>query len=274
MDTLAGRKKYKAKVVAKLAMTFGGLGAAAVGLATAATPAAPITLVPALVGMVKGVCSVAMQLRDIAVSAQGLENRIAGELERWKALTAGGQLPFMPVAAALDGAKQVASSFTGGITDLIAPSVAALRKDAGLLTQKVAGMETSLVELSKGLNRLIDAAEGTGGVDAGRFVALFDQTSSLAETITAMRARNNDFIVQLDEVQRRLGTKGIGAVASLASLVAGMAVGQIHPSAELTAIVVRTSGTVYKELQWAINDAPGLPGGPARRKTDEGSSSG
>jgi hypothetical protein len=256
--TFGDYTRYKFKAGAKIVSTFVGLVVSVAAVSTAATPAAPATLVPALLGISSAWASIGNQLRGLAASAEEVEksisDRLAGIELSYKDEKGKAQKGRHKAAAF---AKGFASSVTGGWSDMKIPSIKALLDDAGLHKSKLDGLDVKLHEMGISANTMIDslgamnqvlqnnidaltrAVDRKGSVKEvtkaiklfeeshkafgtmrGKFGALFETVPAMIKRIETGRQQNTNLVKTLEAINVMLGTKGY---AEAGNLLAGLA---------------------------------------------------
>lgn len=203
--TFANYKRYKFKVGCKLAFTFIGIAISIAALSTAATPAAPATLVPAIIGLVAACASAGKQIADLAASAEEIEAELRSgvstiELDykdkKGKAKKA--------KYAAKDLTSGFLSGLTGGMSDLVFPSVNGLMGLTGTHKSKLEGLAVTLHDMGINLNGLVTIMDSAGKV-------LDDNAKKLTELLKTKPTDKDlkkfyDIVVKSGEVFTQLKT--------------------------------------------------------------------
>ena len=171
--SFANYKRYRFKAGAKLTFTFVSIAISIAALSTAATPAGPATLVPALIGLVASVSSAAKQIYDLSSSAE----EIAGEIRDGAANMSATYKdkkgnPKKKTFAAKDFTSGFASGLTGGWSDVVFPSINSLMGLTGMHLSKMEGLEVSLSGMGTALNALVTALDAADKVLEDNMAAL------------------------------------------------------------------------------------------------------
>ena len=155
--TFGDYTRYKFKAGAKLASTFAGIAISIAGLSTAATPAAPATLIPAIIGLVASCGSAINQIKSLFEGAEGVRDDIKEKLDtlsvQWKDKNGKWN---KKTFQAREATTALASAATGGLTEIKFPSIDGLLSRNSLMGSKTDGMEVDLHELGVGINALVD----------------------------------------------------------------------------------------------------------------------
>ena len=157
VKTYGDYKRYKAKAGCKLAATFVGVILSVAALSTAATPAAPATLVPAIIGLVSASMSIGKQVADLAASAEEIEGNIVvllGAIEvNYKDKNG---KPKKKTYRAREFTAGFVSGMTGGFSDVFIPSIKGLDDQIGLHKSKLDGLDVKLHDMGININTLVD----------------------------------------------------------------------------------------------------------------------
>lgn len=158
VQTYGDYKRYQVKAGCKLAMTFVGLIVSVAALSTAASPAAPATLVPAIIGLVSACLSIGTQIVNLALAAETVENQIRDELENLEVSYKDKKgKPKKTKYKAKEFGSGVASGLTGGYTDFFIPSIKSLIDSCGLHKSKLDGLDVTLHDMGISANAFVDA---------------------------------------------------------------------------------------------------------------------
>lgn len=295
-EMFGDRKRYVFKTVAKLTATIGGIIISIAALSTAATPAAPATLVPALIGLVSATGSMAKQIVTISASAEMIQGKIGTQLAsmqgQWK--DENGKWRKKTFKAREFGTA-LASSLTGGYTDLYIPSIDALKSDTDTLKGKTDGLEVTLHEMSVAINGTVDALvqvdkvlednkaflqdviqKGDPKKQAAKlmkkieksladfetmrqkFEEDFDAVPEMAERIKGLRESNEQFRTALEEAEKALGTKNIALITGIVVSLANIGASFASPPTDLAEKVTAGLGTAWAAIDGLREFGPGV----------------
>jgi hypothetical protein len=158
VQTYGDYKRYKVKAGAKLAFTFVGVIVSVVALSTAASPAAPATLVPAIIGLVSAAMSIGVQIANLAASAEEIEGEINEKLGGIEVSYKDSKgKPRKKTYKAREFGTGFLSGMTGGFSDVFIPSIKALLDATGLHKSKLDGLDVTLHEMGITANVMVDA---------------------------------------------------------------------------------------------------------------------
>jgi len=222
-------------------------------LGTAATPAAPATLVPALIGLGSAALNAGKQIADLSLSAGQVGTRINSGIDNLetKWFDENGK-PNKKSMKAYEFGAVVASVLSGGMSDLAIPSISSLLGDCGKMKGKIDGMEVELHEMSVNLNELVDSLpvlqkllddnwtylENATGKDADKVRSKlrngkaavnkamesieksFETIPELREQITRLREWHKGVSEQLTAAEKVLGTKNVAMLAQILTAAA------------------------------------------------------
>jgi hypothetical protein len=262
-QTFGDYKRYKAKAGAKLVSTTIGMALSLAALATAATPAAPATLVPALIGLVSAAMSTGKQIADLAASAEEIEAEIRvllGKIEiNYKDKDG---KPKKKTYQARELTAGFVSGLTGGASDIVFPSIKGLSDETGLHKSKLDGLDTKLHDMGININSLVDglvsvdtvlqanlkaleqkakAKPGDKDVKAAQkalmeamkkfetlnanFLSSFDAVPVMIKRIEGGREENTKFKEALEKIESALKTKNFALVGNIISTLALAGIG-------------------------------------------------
>ena len=262
-QTFGDYKRYKFKAGAKVVSTFVGLVVSIAALSTAATPAAPATLAPALLGIASAVASIGNQLKGLKASAEEVEASVSKRLAEIELnYRDGGGKPKKKTFKAREFASGFLNGVSGGWTDIAIPSVKALLDDTGLHKSKLDGLEVKLNEMGTSANAMVDSlgamdqvlqnnidaltrvVDRKGSVPAvtkaiklfeesrkafetmrGTFEALFETVPAMIERIETGRQKNASLVQTLEGINEMLGTKGYATAGNVVAALAMFASG-------------------------------------------------
>lgn len=173
VQTYANYKRYKVKAGAKLAFTFVGIIVSIVSLSTAATPAAPATIVPALIGLAVSVASVGKQIRDLSQAAEGVAQQIEtslGKLEcNYKDKDGKAK---KKTYKAMDLSSGFVGGMTGGWSEIKFPSVNSMMGLTDQHSSKLDGLDVRMHDMGNGINALIEGMMGASKILEDNIAAL------------------------------------------------------------------------------------------------------
>lgn len=253
LKTYGDASRYKAKAGCKLAFTFVGLAISIAALSTAASPAAPATLVPAIIGIVSAAMSIGKQIADLASSAEMIEAEIFVLLEGIEvSFKDKNGKPRKKTYKAREFATGFVSGMTGGFSDVFIPSIKALKDETGLHKSKLDGLDVKLHEMGITINATVDGLEAVDKVindnltaleEAAKknptkketkaaqkalgealkkfedvnsnFLTLFEKITVMMERIKTGRASNENFTEKLDAIEKALGTKNYALAGNI-----------------------------------------------------------
>lgn len=253
VTTYGDYKRYKAKAGCKLVFTFVGLAISIAALSTAATPAAPATLVPAIIGIVSAAMSIGKQIADLASSAEMIEAEVYVLLDGIEGTYKDSKgKPRKKTFKAREFTTGFISGMTGGFSDVFIPSIKGLKDTTGLHKSKLDGLDVKLHEMGISVNATVDVLEAVDKVikdnlDAldeaaktnptkkeikaaqkglSEAIKLFEKTNaeflSLVEKIPEMmdriktgRESNERFSTSLDAIEKALGTKNYALAGNI-----------------------------------------------------------
>lgn len=242
---LGDYKRYKVKAGVKLAFTFVGLVITIASLSTAATPAAPATLVPALVTIVNTVVSAGKQIRDLHASAEEIEKEIQKGVQKFEEKIEATYKdkkgkPKKATFAMSDLVKGLSSSLTGGVSDIGFPSVKSLMDLTDTHNSKLDGLEGALHEMGIALDSLVtvmehaekvladnkEALKSARGEDAKKIEEIVEESEAefkkvrdefyhsfdhaipeMSERVESGRRKNKEFQEALKEINNAVGSK-------------------------------------------------------------------
>jgi hypothetical protein len=138
-------KRYQAKAAAKFGTTLVGLAVSIAGLATAATPAAPATLIPALIGLCNTAASLARQISELAQEAEDVAKDVdKGIKQLQKTYFDDDGSPREKLSKGLELAKGFGDVILGGWAKEVAPSTKSLLGDVDRHRKKIDGLDVRL----------------------------------------------------------------------------------------------------------------------------------
>jgi hypothetical protein len=284
VQTYGDYTRYKVRAGAKLASTFVGVALSLAATATAGTPVAPATLVPAIVGLVSSVMSIGMQIKGLAAAAEDIEEEIVSRLAN---IEIGYKDSNGKARKGLFKARELGTGFlsgaSGGFSDLFIPSIKALLDDTGLHKSKLDGLDVSLHEMSIGVNGFVDVMVATekvlssnlkalaekaksspGNVQVGqaqkaidlarevfgdlneKFLQMVENVAAMLKRIEDGRASNTTLREALEQIQKALGT---GGYALAGNILATLTLTGIGFSSGLPSDTVEKI-TNYSSLAW------------------------
>ena len=260
--TYADYRRYKFKAGAKLAFTFVGIAISIAALSTAATPAAPATIVPAIIGIVVAAASAGKQIADLSASAEEIEAEIRINVGSIKASYKDEKgKAKKKTFAAKDFTSGFVSGLTGGVSDIVFPSISSLMSLNGMHKSKLDGLSVALGEMGTALNALVTAMDAAGkvlddnekaleqakskpgvnlkkiqkGVNSAKkafeelkddFVASFENDiPTLMKRVETGRANNARMKEALDKINEAVGSKNWGLAGNLFATIALTGIG-------------------------------------------------
>lgn len=281
-QTFGDYKRYKFKAGCKLIATFVGVALSIAALSTAATPAAPATLVPAIIGLVSAALSIGTQLANLASSAEMIEAEIYHNLEGIEVNYKDSKgKPRKKTYKAREFGAGFLSGLTGGFSDVFIPSIKALLDETGLHKSKLDGLDVSLHAMGIALNGMVDGlgaaqqvlennrdflqeklktnassakiAKAIKAIDAAhkKFVELANEFYSAFEAVPEMiqriergRESNQRLSEDLQAIQKALGTGGFATAANILASLSLVAIGFSSglPSTQIEKIMTATTG--------------------------------
>lgn len=138
-------RRYQVKAGAKFVTTLGGLAISLAGLATAATPAAPATLIPALIGLVNTAASIAHQIRELAQEAEAVAEKVYSGIKQLEKVYFDDKgSPREALSKGLEFVKGMSDTLLGGWAKEVAPSVKSLLGDVDRHRKKIDGLDVRL----------------------------------------------------------------------------------------------------------------------------------
>ncbi len=153
-------KRYKAKAAASLIAKTAGLALSIAALGTAATPAAPATIIPALIGIYSTAAAIGKQVGELMLSAEDVEREVVDRIStleiRYKKPPKGVKKVGVVVA---EGVQGFLESVTGGATALFIPSMKEIFARVANHGNKLDGLDVKLHDAGILLNTLIDGSE-------------------------------------------------------------------------------------------------------------------
>ena len=281
VKTYGDYTRYKVKAGAKLTFTFIGIVASIAALSTAATPAAPATLVPAIIGLVSAAMSMGKQIADLAANAEEIEAEIMLNLQGIEVnyKDKNGK-PRKKTYQAREFTVGFVSGLTGGCSDMFIPSISGLLSLTGLHKSKLDGLDTTLHDMGIGINglcdglvnvdkvlqdnltKLADAAKSKPNdpeikkaqkaIDAAMktfekvnedFLNSFEKIVSLGERIKAGRESNEKLKESLEKIEAALKTKNFAMAGGILAtlVVTGIGFAGGAPSHQIEKITTYTS---------------------------------
>ena len=280
VKTYGDYKRYKAKAGCKLAFTFVGLAISIAALSTAATPAAPATLVPAIIGIASAAMSIGKQIADLAANAEMIEAEVFVLLQGIEVnyKDKNGK-PRKKTYKAREFATGFVSGMTGGFSDVFIPSIKALKDTTGLHKSKLDGLDVKLHEMGISVNAMVDGLEAVDKVikdnltaleEAAKknptkketkaaqkalgealkkfedvnsnFLTLFEKVAAMMERIKTGRGSNEKFSESLDAIEKALGTKNFALVGNILATLTLSGIGFASGAPSTTIEQVMTYG--------------------------------
>jgi hypothetical protein len=284
VQTYGDYKRYKVKAGCKLASSFVGVILSVAALSTAATPAAPATLVPAIIGLVSSAMSIGTQIANLAANAEEIEAEIIEHLQNLEVnyKDAKGK-PKKKTYKAKEFATGFVSGLTGGFSDVAIPSIKALLDEVGLHKSKLDGLDVTLHDMGINANAIVDAMVATDQVltdnlkklaekeKAGKstgdikkaqkalnasmkafeevnagFLNLVGEIPKMMVRIDAGRSSNEKLKAALEEINKALGTGGYALVGNILATLAVTGIG--FAGGPPTQVI--ESATSYSSLAW------------------------
>lgn len=256
-------KRYKFKAGAKLVSTFVGMALSIAALSTAATPAAPATIIPAIIGLCSAAMSIGKQIADLAASAEEIEAEIMRNLSSIEVNYKDSKgKPRKKTYQAREFVTGFVSGMTGGASDIFIPSIKGLLDETGLHKSKLDGLEVTLHSMGNTINALVDAlgaadtvlehgiqklnellkakptdkelqkaAKAIQEADSkfteanSDFLTAFGEVPAMIERISRGRESNEKLRQSLEQVQAALKTGGIATAGNLLASLALIGIG-------------------------------------------------
>jgi hypothetical protein len=252
--------RYKVKCGVKFVSTVGGIAVSFAGLATSATPAAPATLVPAVIGLVASVYSCAKQFLDLTLDAADVLFLIKtqlGDVElKWKEPGPNGEWNVKTMRA-IEFKNAVFASMLGDLTEFACPTIAGLKDKNTLMLKKTDGLEQklhefvmSIVKLEDGLREL--ARNNSEFQKQERLIQdMRDEIPQKENEIRSLRLAGDKFGKVLDEAEAALGTNNIKLIVGLLYSLGTLGAGYASPPTELSGKVTSALGTIQGALDLA-----------------------
>ena len=252
-------KKYKFKAGVKLAGTVAGLVVSIVALATAATPAAPATLGPALVGIITASISIGNQISDLDQEAEDVARAIVAHLSNIELSYKDSKGREKKIEYKVrEFVTAFSDGVTGGLTGIFWPSIKKLIDETGRHDSKVDGLEVSLHSMHKTLNGLLESQDAShkilqdnikllvgktgkkalaavkaidtadkalSGLETAVNVMLTEKLPKMQERVKKGREINKELAEKLEALQKALGTKNIALIGSILASLSMIAIG-------------------------------------------------
>jgi hypothetical protein len=285
VKTFGDYTRYKVKAGAKLASTFAGIAISIAALSTAATPAAPATLIPAIIGLVASCGSAINQIKSLFESAGTVRLDIQGKLATLSVQWKDGKGKWnKKTFQAVEATTALASAATGGLSEIAFPSIDGLLSRNGLLRSKTDGMEVDLHDLGVGINALVDALEAAEKVLADNrdnvrekftsgdlkkateaikkleksieafnevrheFETNFDEISAVAKEIKELREDYEKFQSTLEEAEKHLKTKNIALFINIVYSLGTIGANFASPPTHVAEKITASLGTIQAGL--------------------------
>jgi hypothetical protein len=260
--TFGDYKRYKFKAGAKLTFTFVGIIISVAALSSAASPAAPATLVPALIGIVAAVASAGKQIKDLAASAEEVEAELKKGVAGIKATYLDeNKKAKKKTFAAKDFTSGFAGGLTGGWSEVVFPSINSLMSVTDTHKSKLDGLDVVLNNMGTNLNALVTSldaadkvlADNKAALDAARknpgkdfnkieegvvksktafltvkqdFYKMFDkEIPAMIKRIEDGRKSNEEFKTALEAINDAVGSKNWGVAGNAFATIALVAIG-------------------------------------------------
>ena len=282
---LGNYRRYKVKAGAKLFSTMGGIAISIAGLATAATPAAPATLIPAIIGLVSSVGSCINQFRNLALEAgdvrEDIEKKLASMRVEWKDPKGKWNKKTMK---AVEAGNSVLAAVTGDLSEIKCPTISGLLDKNTLMGKKTDGLEVRLHDTGIAITNLADGLQAmelvlTRNRDAVReayqkkatkeaktaidkleksiekfteltnkFGEMFDEIPERAEYVKQLREDFEKFQTELEKAQQALGTKNIKLIIGIFYSVGTIGAAYASPPDHIAEKITASLGTIQGAL--------------------------
>jgi hypothetical protein len=146
VKAMGNHTRYKVKAGAKLTITALCVAASAVALGTAATPAAPATLIPAVAGIAMSLMSFTKQIVDLTLTVEQCEHQIHENLQNWEAEYKDAKTDKLKKAnyKIAEFAGGAFSGLTGGMSEVVFPTIAGTLDIVERHSRKVDGLVAKL----------------------------------------------------------------------------------------------------------------------------------
>ena len=146
VKAMGNHTRYKVKAGAKLTITALCVAVSTVALGTAATPAAPATLIPAVAGIAMSLMSFTKQIVDLTLTVEQCEHQIHENIQNWEAEYKDAKTSKLKKAnyKLAEFAGGAFSGLTGGMSEVLFPTISGTLDIVERHSRKVDGLVAKL----------------------------------------------------------------------------------------------------------------------------------